>query len=132
MYSRARLCLAQFCLLSDGLVVTCCAEMLSALPRVRYGFLWGLHVLQPKSLTQPAPGSFFCSVLLHEASSTSPSTNSMQLAKANLGSPSWGAGRVSEAGTWPVCGVVIYNTLISPFDVKRENILRNSTNSWRK
>lgn len=102
---------------------------LSALPRTRCGFLWGLRVL--KSLhcdTEPAPGISFCRTsccipLLAQTICNWP--------KQTYALFSGEKHKVSETDTQPTCGIVIYTALISPFDLKSENILRNF-NRWRR
>lgn len=89
------------CLLSSGLVVALCEKYeLPALHRVRHGFLWGLHGLKFRSSHSEKPSSwylFLLPVLLHEASSTSPSTNSVQWPKQTYAVFAGEQDRVSEA-----------------------------------
>lgn len=98
--SRAGLCLEalpspQWC--GHGL---CEKYALPVLHRVRCGFLWGLHGLKLKSSHSDKPSSwylFLLLVLLHEASSISPSTNSVQWPKPTYAVFAGEQDRVSEA-----------------------------------
>lgn len=73
------------------------------LHRVRRGFLWGLHGLKLRSSHSDKPSSwylFLLLVLLHEASSTSPSTSSVQWPKQTYAVFAGEQDRVSETDTY--------------------------------